>query len=87
MCKGMGEVSMTTATNISMDETVYRLIHHRSYRNFFLRGNYSEMNISKATFMDIKTIDKEQLCASANKVARKILSGSHQGGHGLEAHI
>lgn len=76
---------MSTNKFISTDEAVYRLIHHKGYRELFLARAFSKMNLSESTLMDLETIDQEQLSASANRIAKKLLSGSHQGSHGLES--
>ncbi len=76
---------MTMSKVISTDEAVYRIIHHKNYRKLFLDGRFDKMNISETTIEDLRVIDKEQLCASASRIARKLLSGSHQGSRGLDS--
>lgn len=76
---------MRTSDQISIDEAVYRLIHHKSYRDRFLKGDLSQMKLTPDHLRELETIDKEQLCASAQRIATKLLSGSHQGSRGLES--
>ncbi len=68
-----------------MNEILYKLIHHKSYRMHFLNSDFVKINISKELIPDLLTIDKEQLIASSERVANKLLFGDHQGGRGLKS--
>lgn len=74
---------MSENKQISTDEAVYRLVHYKSYRELFLAGEFSKLGLTDTSLFDLQTIDREQLSASAHRIARKLLSGNHQGGRGL----
>lgn len=69
---------------LSIDQAVYQLLHHQSYRDKFLKSEYAPLNLSDQSLSELETIDKEQLKMSAQQIAQRLLSGNHQGGHGLK---
>lgn len=70
---------------LSIDQAVYQLLHHQSYREKFLKSEYYQLNLSEKTISDLGTIDREQLKTNAQQIAQKLLSGNHQGGQGLKS--
>jgi hypothetical protein len=72
--------------NISLTEALYRLLNHRSYReNFLNEATAEDLGLSEEDFSELSSIDREQLIASAERMAQKIYSGNHQGGQGLKS--
>lgn len=68
--------------NYSLDELLYNLLYDYQYRNNFLNDELNELNLSADHLNHIKTIDKEELAATATTIVRNLMSGNieHNGG-------
>jgi len=74
---------MSKNKTLSMSEILYRLLHHQGFRRRFIVGEVSGLNISESDLENLKTIDLGQLETAAERIAKKLLAGSHQGSSGL----
>ncbi|MBJ6363197.1 hypothetical protein ACFOQM_18420 [Paenibacillus sp. GCM10012307] len=69
----------------SLDEILYKLLHERSYRQLFLEDKFYEMNISEVNIENLKTIDREELMATAKTIKSNIISGNIDYNGGLKS--
>jgi hypothetical protein len=74
---------MQTAT-YKLDEVLYRLLYHRSYRDAFLRREYNLLNVEPQVLKALKTVDPRELMKMSNQICREIIYGSPEAPFGLE---
>ena len=68
---------------IPLDRALDRLLHSRSYRQALLDGRYHELELAPDDLAAVASIDRDQLVAAAERVARDLLSRRHRGSGGL----
>lgn len=55
-------------------DLIYKLLHKRKYRNLFLEEHYSKMNLDDQTLECVKTISKEDLTRTSQKIVSNVNS-------------
>jgi hypothetical protein len=68
---------------ISLPEALYRLLFKRSYRQAFIEGNHHLLGLSEWDLKQLRTIDHEELQATAKNICRNLLSGNLDTNGGL----
>ncbi len=68
---------------LSLPEALYRLLFKRSYRQAFLEGNHQFLDLSEWDLQQLRTIDHEELQATAKNICRNLLSGNLDTNGGL----
>ncbi|MFC4075895.1 hypothetical protein [Salinithrix halophila] len=71
-----------TRSSLSLNQALYRLLYHRTYRQAFLDARHEELQLSIEDLKHLRTVDKEELIATSKTIARNLLAGNleHSGG-------
>ncbi len=75
---------METNSLIPLDEALYRLLYHRSYREAFFNENFSSLGLCESDQRHLATIDREQLKKTASRVVTQVLYGADGQSGGIE---
>ena len=64
---------------LTLDEALFALLHRRSYRAAFLRGDTLALHLGAEDREDLATIDATQIERSARRLAQSLFRRSHRG--------
>ena len=70
---------------ITLHEALDRLLHQRPYRQAFLEGRWSELELAPDDLSELETVDRQQLSRAAEGIVRDLLQRKHRGCGGLAA--
>lgn len=68
---------------MTLEEALYRLTHHRSYREAFVAGRDDELGLDDDDLRELESVDVDQLQHYAERVIDDVLRRKHRGTGGL----
>lgn len=69
----------------SLERVLYRLLHHRRFREDFLSGRLDELDLTPDEQLHLKSIDPGELRTLCNSICRDLLRGELEHGGGLRS--
>lgn len=67
---------------LELETALFRLLHHRAYRQAFVAGRYAELCLSEENLQHLMAIDRDDLEETARKIVRNLLRGDTTEGSG-----
>jgi len=70
---------------IPLDVATDRLLHQVQYRQAFLDGRYTDLDVSEGDLAALQSLDREQLIETVEAVRSSLLNRKHRGSGGIRA--